>query len=282
MLIARRFAAALAVVGAGVLAYAVPVSASSHPTHESECVDGTHRDNLIAHIEAETGDGTVRGKAPLCEPVDILLSIYKVPDTWDGSGFNGTAVPQHVIQTDRGTLAAGETLTLHVDLPACGNVQADLYYPPEITDVDINGTGPRFIAGFIWSIGGPPGQPAECAPPTSPSPTSPSPTSPSPTSPSPTSPSPTSPSPTSPSPTSPSPTSPSPTSTVPVPTETTTTPPPIGQPIPVPPPAVASVPPPHKLAETGSSSTIPLIGLGAILLGAGIGLSLVGRRRDTA
>jgi len=260
MLIARRFAAALAVLGAGVLAYAVPVSASSHPTHESECVDGTHRDNLIAHLETETGEGTVRGKAPLCEPVAILLSIYKVPDTWDGNGFNGTAVPQHVIQTDRGTLKGAETLTLHVDLPACGNVQADLYYPPEITDVDINGTGPRFIAGFIWSIGGPPGQPAECVPPPSSSPPTTSPSSPPPSSPPTTSPS----------------------STVPVPTESTTAPPPTGRPIPVPPPAVAPVPPPRKLAETGSSSTVPLIGLGAILLGGGIGLSLVGRRRDAA
>jgi LPXTG-motif cell wall-anchored protein len=33
------------------------------------------------------------------------------------------------------------------------------------------------------------------------------------------------------------------------------------------------------LAETGSDSTVPIVVLGILLLGAGIGLSVVGRRR---
>jgi len=280
MILARRVAAALAIVGAGVLAYAVPVSATDrHATHE--CVNGAHRGNLNAHIDTASGVGTVTGKAALCEPVDIVFSIYKVPDTWDGAGFNGTAVPQHVLQTVKGTLQGEETLSLQVDLPACANVQADLYYPPEIPDIDINGTGPGLIAGYIWQIS----PPSECKPETTtPSPTETSPsaleTSPSPTETSP-SPNETSPSPTETSP-SPTPTTPSPTETSPSPVPTTTTiaPPPPIRPIPLPP--VGPPPPPQQLPVTGSNSTIPLVGLGLVLLGSGIALSLIGRRRRTA
>jgi hypothetical protein len=44
-------------------------------------------------------------------------------------------------------------------------------------------------------------------------------------------------------------------------------------------PAPATTP---VLASTGSNATIPLLGIGVALLGAGIVLSLLGRRRRTA
>jgi len=276
MILARRVAAALAIAGAGVLAYAVPVSATGqHATHE--CVDGTHRDDLNAHIDTSSGVGTVTGKAALCAPVDILFSIYKVPDTWDGDGFNGTAVPQHVLQTVKGTLQGEETLSLQVGLPACANVQADLYYPPEIPDIDINGTGPGLIAGYIWQIS----PPTDCKPAT----TTPSATE---TTPSATettaSVAETTPSATETPTQTPTQTTPSATPTTTTTTATTTTtiaaPPPIGRPIPLPP--VGPPPPPQQLPMTGSNSTIPLVGLGLVLLGSGIALSLIGRRRRTA
>jgi LPXTG-motif cell wall-anchored protein len=236
MLNARRFAAALAIAGAGILAYAVPVSASPQPAHDgSGCVDGTDKSNLTASIDPATGNGTVTPKGTLCAPVDVLMSIYKVPDTWvAGSGFPGkddSAVPQQVIQTVRGTVSGDTPLTLHVTVPACGNVQADVYYPPEIKVIDRNGTGPSvLLAGTIWQIT----PPSECVQhSTSPPPSHSPPPRPKPA------------------------------------------PPPIVQPIPVPPAA----PKPPQLAATGSNSTVPLVGLGAILLGAGIGLSLIGRRR---
>jgi len=284
MILARRVAAALAIAGAGVLAYAVPVSATGqHATHE--CVDGTHRDDLNGHIDTSSGVGTVTGKAALCAPVDILFSIYKVPDTWDGDAFNGTAVPQHVLQTVRGTLQGEETLSLQVGLPACGNVQADLYYPPEIPDIDINGTGPGLIAGYIWQIS----PPTECKPAT----TTPSATE---TTPSATettasettaSVAETTASPTetetptgNPTETTPSATPTTTPATTPATTTTIAPPPPIGRPIPLPP--VGPPPPPQQLPMTGSNSTIPLVGLGLVLLGSGIALSLIGRRRRTA
>jgi len=159
MPLARRFAAALAIVGAGILAYAVPVSASSGTEHH-ECVDGHVRTSLDAQVDALAGTATVRGVKPLCDSVHLLLSIYEVPDTWDGQGFNDSAVPQDALAHDEGELSGDETLTLHVPVPACGNVQIDLYYPPKIEHVDIGGHGAQFIAGKIWTIRGQDEQPA--------------------------------------------------------------------------------------------------------------------------
>jgi hypothetical protein len=177
MPLARRFAAALAIVGAGILAYAVPVSASAgDPTHGGDCVDGRVRTNLDAHVDAVAGTATVKGVAPLCdsESADLWLSIYRVPDKWDGGGFDASAVPQDALSHDHGTLSGDETLSLSVDVPTCGNVQIDLYYPPKIEHVTGAGHGSQFIAGLIWSIGGPNGQPAECEHPTTTPPTTPS------------------------------------------------------------------------------------------------------------
>jgi hypothetical protein len=140
-------------------------------------------------------------------------------------------------------------------VPECGNTQIDLYYPPKIEVVDGRGHGPQLLVGHIWQVT----PPEHCAPPTE---TTPPPTE------------------TTPPPTE---TTPPPTETTPPPTETT--PPPTTQPAgPIitvtPPPAPAPVPPQEEgLAETGSSSTLPLIGLGTLLLGAGIVLSLLGRRQ---
>ena len=109
----------------------------------------------------------------LCEPVDVILSIYKVPDSWNGDGFpaDGTAVPQTLIASAKGTVGKDGRLELEVPVPDCGNVQIDLYYPPEITAVTAAGHGDQLIEGYIWSIGGPNGHPKECEPTPTPTPT---------------------------------------------------------------------------------------------------------------
>jgi LPXTG-motif cell wall-anchored protein len=279
MPLARRAAVALAVMGAGVLAYAVPATAhgSGHGPNK-HCVDGTQKDALEWVLEGEntmpTGKAWVQTKdgRKLCEPVDFVLSIYKVPDTWDGVRFDESAVPQHVIEHATGTLTGGDKkLKLEVSIPTCGNGQIDLYRAPAEDNVGISGT-PRLIAGSIFSVGGAPGHPASCTPP----PESSSPPSES-SSPPPASSSPpvesSSPPPASSSPPTESTTPPPPPSTTPAATPTTTIAP-IGGAIPVVPPAQ-----PPQLAQTGSNSTLPLVGLGSLLLASGIGLSLAGRRR---
>lgn len=278
MSVARRFAAALAVVGAGVLAYAVPASAtgSEGGNGGGSCIENPSASDLEGDLDPQSGTAWVRGRDGRAVCADVLLSIYKVPDTWDGSGFNETAVPQQVIATAKATLKGTKKARLEVPVPNCGNVQIDLYLPPEITTVDRAGHGSQLIKGYLWTPGAENGHPKQCQP--SPSPTTPSPT---PTTPSP---APTSPSPTV---TTPAPTTPAPTTTpVPTPSETvpvTPTPAPtsgLGAPIPVTPAPTSPAPP--ALAETGSDSTIPLIGLGGVLLVAGTGLSLAARKRRTA
>src|SRR5437879_6193126 len=98
MLTARRLAAGLAIAGAGVLAYAVPVSAHSGTGNatDNQCADA--RQHVTSHhIDTVTGDATVTSDGPVCR--QIFLTVYKVPDGWQpGDGFPGSdndAVPQH-------------------------------------------------------------------------------------------------------------------------------------------------------------------------------------------
>jgi hypothetical protein len=274
-------------MGAGVLAYAVPATATGKDNGSNkQCVSGRDASNLDWHLNARAGTVTVsaRGGKSFCRDVSVVLSIYKVPDTWNGTGFNQTAVPQHKFAPHAmGKLHRKDTLELRVPVPTCGNAQIDLYYPPTQDDVDINGTA-RFIGGDIFSIGGENGHPASCTPPvetttppvetTTPPPVESS--SPPVESSSPPPVESSSPPVESSSPpvesSSPPATSPAAVVTV-VPTETV---PPIAAPIPVLPQS------PPRLAETGSNSTIPLLGLGSLLLLAGIGLSLAGRGKPKA
>jgi hypothetical protein len=282
MSVARRLAAALAVVGAGVLAYAVPASAtgSDSTAGDTACIaNPTAGDLQVVAFNPLKGTARVRAADGKRVCAEVLLSIYRVPDDWDGTGFNETAVPQTLLATDAGRIEGERTTRLSVPVPKCGNLQIDLYFPPEITTVTSKGHKGQFIAGSIWTTVKKNGKPKPCTPVPTPTETTPVPT-PTETTPVPT-PTETTPVPT-PTETTPVPT---PTETTPVPTPTETTPVPttapptggLGAPIPVVPPQAPPAPP--ALAETGSSGTVPLLGLGIALLGAGVGLSLLGRRR---
>ena len=316
MSVARRFAAALSVVGLGVLAYAVPASATGDenaPLAAGACVDGTKPGAVEGRIEPGTGIAYAQGRggAALCPgtSVDVVLTAYQVPAGWDGSPFpggdgEGRAWPQFSTAHSTATLTGGGRLELAVPVPGCGNVQVGLYTGEPVDAVDRAGWADgALLAGWMWSVGGPNGSPPKCGagpgPLPVPEPPEPgvTPGSPSPT---PTTGSPT-PTPTAESPT-PTPTSgtgsptPPPATTVPAtptptPTSAGTTPaaPPAmtpAGPAATPTQAISSpvpVPPTvPELARTGSDATVPLIGLGLGLLVAGIALSLLGRRRGGA
>jgi hypothetical protein len=291
MSVARRLAVAFAVVGLGVLAYAVPASATESQAGEG-CITNPTPDQLIGTLEPRHGIAHVRAKPGLAICADVLLSVYTVPDTWEGAEFNRSAIPQHLYgKTTVGHVAGTAKTALTVAVPTCGAVQVDLYTPPEITDVnDLSGHDGHLIQGYIWRWWAD-GKHLDCdAGSTSPVPaptestTSPAPTE-STTSPAPTE-----------STTAPaeSTTGPAPTesTTAPVPTETTTAPVPAattplaaiipagGTPGPiVAVPAAPAPPAAPVLASTGSNATLPLIGFGGALLVAGIALSLLGRRK---
>ena len=289
MSVARRLAVAFAAVGIGVLAYAVPASATESQSSDG-CITNPTPDQLIGNLDPRDGTADVWAKPGLDLCADVLLSAYTVPDTWDGVAFDRSAIPQQLYgATTVGQVSGRARTALKVAVPTCGAVQIDLYTPPEITAVtDLTGHNGHLIQGYIWrwSAGG---KPLDCTGgSTSPTPTpTESTTSPVP---SPTG-STTSPVPSpSESTTSPVPSpSESTTSAVPTPTPAPTTPlagliPPGASPgpivivVPVPP----TTPTTPVLASTGSNATLPLIGLGGALLVAGIGLSVLGRRRRTA
>jgi hypothetical protein len=148
-------AAVLTVLAAAALVgCATPIATDPATTPEPTCVDGRRPGNLGAGIDPATGTAWVQAEGgPLCTPVAVVLTVYRVPDTWDGHGFNDTAVPQVALAHDRGTLAGTQRLTLAVPVPGCGNVQLDLYYPPPQNSVGVPGTA-GFIAGRIAALGG--------------------------------------------------------------------------------------------------------------------------------
>jgi LPXTG-motif cell wall-anchored protein len=302
MSVARRFAVAFSVVGIGVLAYAVPVSATegdpavaAAETTALPCVDGKNLANLelVGELDPTQGEVVVRGKggAPICDDqgVTLTLSIYKVPDTWDGSDFPGSgpgkAYPQTEIAHQTAVLFGKNPVTLKVAVPTCGNVQIDLYKGQSIPTIGKAGhPQDKIIFGYIWSVGGKPGQPKPCVTET----TSPTPT-PTTASPTPTATVTTTPAPT---PTATVTTPAPPTATTP-PAETTSAavPPPATSPAPVEgtpapvvvvPPKVVQVPTTPVLAQTGSDTTLPLLGIGGALVLGGLGLTLFGRRRRSA
>ncbi len=84
---------------------------------------------------------------PLCQSLDLYYSTYRMPDNYNGAGFsldNTTSYPQQGIAFFRFTLLAGSYGSWLENVPTpdyCSNVQADLYYGPQITNVGGNGLG---------------------------------------------------------------------------------------------------------------------------------------------
>jgi LPXTG-motif cell wall-anchored protein len=263
---ARRFAAAFAVVGAGVLAYAVPASGTGDGVDYSCLKPDSYAavaGNLaVVAIDVEAASATVQAKHPFCEPVKVVLSTYVVPETWQPSdGWSEAAAPQDVYDSDVAVIEGKEPVSLHAEVTDCGAMQTDLYWwvPKGIVEKVTypEGHAGVFLAGGLWARLDEQGKVIQCKPE---SPT-PSPTT-------------TPAAPTTSTPTTPAPTTPAPTTSAPKPTPSPTEG--LGAPIVVP---MQTPPPPPVLAETGSDSTVPIVGLGILLLGAGIGLSVVGRRR---
>lgn len=277
MPVARRFAAAFAVVGLGVLAYAVPASATESGSGAGACLTNPTPDQLAGTLDAHAGTATVRAKSGQNLCADVFLSAYTVPDTWVGPQFDKTALPQQLFgPSDQATVKGYETATLTVALPDCGAVQVDLYTAPEITTVTTTaGHGGQLVKGEIFRFVDDTGKPVTCRPTTpTPTPTTSSPSAPETTTPVPT-----------PSESTGTP-APTPSETTPTPSESESTTPaavvPPATPGPVTPVPTTPAPPAAPvLASTGSNATIPLIGIGTALLAAGIGLSLLGRRRRT-
>lgn len=127
-------------------------TASATSYGEDACIDGKNRTNFTAQWDGY-GKVTVTtkdGKA-ICEDATVYFSAFVMPDTWDGKGFNDTAVPQTLHKSVSATIKAKKTNSstkLELTLPEdCKNVQVDVYLAPEQTEVTKdNQIGGRLIA----------------------------------------------------------------------------------------------------------------------------------------
>lgn len=133
------------------------------PAQPAACVEGQYASNL--HVTWNNNGQIMiktEGGLPLCNDVDLYYSTYRMPDTYDGRGFypdnsgiaNDTAYPQTLLQSYHFTLEKGTYGSWLENVPTpdyCYNVQADLYYAPEIQTVGVNGHGTQNIASQIFT-----------------------------------------------------------------------------------------------------------------------------------
>lgn len=138
--------AAAAVVATVAALFTGAVSATS-----GQCIDGSNPGNFTYQWDGynKITVATKNGKA-LCKDTKIYFSSFVMPDTWDGNGFNATAVPQTKHDAVSVTLKAktkNVSKKLEVGMPDdCKNVQTDLYLAPEQTEVTWeNRIGDRLI-----------------------------------------------------------------------------------------------------------------------------------------
>lgn len=152
VLVVVPLVATVLLVGVGT-ASAHESPGSHHPPHHHQghhgCVDGRDPGNLVATLSPDGSTVTVHGRQRLCRPMLLLFGAYAVPATWDRVRFDTTAVPQYLVDDDRGWLVGSHTLRLHVRLP-CGNVQVDLYYPPRIVTVGPHGHHGQLVKARLW------------------------------------------------------------------------------------------------------------------------------------
>jgi hypothetical protein len=159
MSVARRLAAAFAVVGLGVLAYAVPASATESSPDEA-CITNPTPGQLIGSLEPRQGIAHVHAQPGVNLCADVLFSVYTVPDTWSGKQFDATAIPQQIFgKTVVAHVKGTDRVTVTAPIPQCGAVQVDLYTPPEITEVtSLTGHNGHLVKGsiFRWFANGKP------------------------------------------------------------------------------------------------------------------------------
>lgn len=139
-----------------------PAAEVETPDEDCLAADSARFDGRWAASDSARLHATLRGPAgaALCDDVALNVSVYLVPATWDGQGFNPTAVPQSLVEAGHapdlvfpaGTVV-GTKLTADVTdfLPECSNYQVDLYTGDKLDAVGTGGHGGAFITGGLVS-----------------------------------------------------------------------------------------------------------------------------------
>lgn len=140
-----------AVFAAAISIMALATVFTSHATYatsdDAHCSTGTAADlSVVWNSDTQISISTKSG-LPLCQDLNLYYSTYVMPDDYNGHDFstdNTTSFPQTIAQSTSFTLPEGEAGAWVKDVPApdyCKNMQADLYYGPEITGIDNSGLG---------------------------------------------------------------------------------------------------------------------------------------------
>ena len=141
--------------GAILAGVAFPSVAGATSQSSTSCLDGNKATSYTTKINRTSGVISVKDGKALCQATDVVLESFSMPDTWDGHGFNSTAIPQTKFSVTRLTIPKGEqnfSKTLQVAAPeACKNTQVDFYIAPEYAAINgLHDDDDRYISGVIF------------------------------------------------------------------------------------------------------------------------------------
>lgn len=149
-----RFVLAVVAVLVGVIATSTATNAT-YQSNDSRCLDPNKKSSYETSLTRGTGTIATRDGHPLCESVNLVFESFNMPDTWDGKGWNETAIPQTKFAVTPFTIPAGvenykETFTVATP-DKCKPTQLDFYFIPEYESITtMDGDEERFIDGEIF------------------------------------------------------------------------------------------------------------------------------------
>lgn len=141
-----------------IIALATSVSASAWSDNES-CLDPKNLDNYSVSFTRGTGTISLKDNKPLCEDAELYLQSFQLPDSWDGKGWNTTAIPQTLHAAVPFTIPKGEqnySKTLSIDVPdVCYATQLDFYLAPKVEAIiNFHDGEDRELGGKIFKATG--------------------------------------------------------------------------------------------------------------------------------
>lgn len=153
-----------------------PVAAQSG--NNSQCLDGSKASSYVASFTRGTGTISTKDGKAICSDSKVVLESFTLPSTWNGKGFNSTALPQTKFAIVDVAVPAGQKnwkKTVNVDVPDnCKSTQLDFYLNEGYDKlVGLHDDDARYIYGVIFKGHGtcqttPPTTPEEPETPTTP------------------------------------------------------------------------------------------------------------------
>jgi hypothetical protein len=150
----------------------------------AQCLDGSKSSSYVTSFTRGTGTITTKDSKAICEATDLVLESFTLPDTWDGKGFNNTAIPQTKFAVTKLTMPANQanfSKTVNVEVPnGCKSSQLDFYFTEGYDKiVGLHDDDGRYINGVIFKghdsciTPTTPTKPVETPKPTTPTPSTP-------------------------------------------------------------------------------------------------------------